>query len=101
MTDPIADFIRRERETLLEAAPAPNAARLWHEARRRRAASLRAAMRAAGWAIRLAVAAGAAVSFLFLQPEAHFLLLLLALSIGLPRGAGAPGRHQPRKGITE
>lgn len=101
MSDPIADFIRSEREKLLEAAPAPNAARLWHEARRRRAASLRAAMRAAGWAIRLALAVAAAISFLFPRPEAHFLLLLLALSIWLTRGACAPGHNQPAKGNME
>lgn len=100
MTDPIADFIRTERARLIEAAPAPNAARLWHEARRRRAASLRAAMRAAGWAIRLAVAAATAIAFLFPQPEARFLLLLLALSIWLTRGACAPA-HQNLKGIME
>jgi len=101
MSDPIADFIRSEREKLLEAAPAPNAARLWHEARRRRAASLRATMRAAGWAIRLAVAAATAISFLLLQPEANFLLLLSALSIWLTRGACAPGHHNPTKGLME
>ena len=56
MSDPIAAFIRSERETLLQAAPPPHAARVWHEARHRRAASLRRTMRAAGWLVRFVVA---------------------------------------------
>jgi hypothetical protein len=99
MTDPVASFIRGERETLLEAAPPPHAARLWHEARRRNAAALRRSLRAAGWLVRLAVAAAALASFLFVRPEAHFLLLLCALSIWLTWGACAPVRSQ--KGILE
>lgn len=90
MTDPVADFIRGERRALLQSAPRPNAARLWHEARRRRAASLRRGLKVAGWLVRLAVAAAMLVSFLFVRPEAHFLLLLCLLSIWLTRGACAP-----------
>jgi hypothetical protein len=90
MSDPVADLIRGERRALLESAPPLNAARLWHEARRRRSASLRRALRVAGWLVRLAVAAAMLTSFLFVRPEAHFLLLLCALSIWLTRGACAP-----------
>ncbi|MET1109996.1 MAG: hypothetical protein ABWX67_00570 [Allosphingosinicella sp.] len=90
MNDPVADFIRGERRALLQSAPSPNAARLWHEARRRRSASLRRGLRVVGWLVRLAVAAAMVVSFLFVRPEAHFLLLLCALSIWLTRGACAP-----------
>ena len=104
MTDPIAAFIRGERETLLRAAPPPHAARLWHEARRRRAASLRRSMRLAGWLVRLAVAAAMLVSFFLsvpARPESWFLLLLCALSIWLTRGACAPVRHDSLKGNME
>ena len=90
MIDPVAEFIRAEREALLQAAPAPHAARLWHEARRRRAASLRRTMGAIGWLVRLAVAAATVFSFLYPRPEAWFLLLLLSLSLWLTRGACAP-----------
>lgn len=100
MTDPVALFIRSERERLLEAAPAPHAARLWHEARRRNAASLRRSMRAAGWLVRLAVAAATLASVLTVRPEAHFLLLLCALSIWLTWGACAPIHPHARKGTT-
>jgi hypothetical protein len=100
MTDPVALFIRTEREKLIEAAPAPHAARLWHEARRRGAAALRRSMSAAGWLVRLAVAAATLVSFVAVRPEAHFLLLLCALSIWLTRGACAPLHPPSRKGTT-
>jgi hypothetical protein len=90
MTDPIAKLIRGERDALLQAAPAPSAARLWHEARRRRAAALRRSMSAAGWLVRLAVAAAMAIGFAAWRPEAPFLLLLCAVSIWLTRGACAP-----------
>ena len=99
MTDPVADFIRAEREALIDSAPEPHAARLWHEARGRRAASLRRSMRAAGWLIRLAVAAAMIAAFMTARPDAYFLLLLSILSIWLTRGACAPA--QSRKGIME
>jgi len=102
MTDPIAAFIRGERETLLRAAPPPHAARLWHAARRRRAASLRRTMRVAAWLVRLAVATAMLLSFfLSLRPEAWLLLLTFALSVWLTRGACAPGHDEPRKGLLE
>jgi len=100
MSDPIADFIRGERKALLLAAPPPHAARIWHEARRRRAASLRRTMRAAGWLVRLVVAAAMLMSFLFWRPEAQFLLMLSALSIWLTWGACAPIPRESRKGTT-
>jgi hypothetical protein len=98
MSDPVLDFIRGERTALLQVAPPPDAVRLWHEARRRRAASLRRGLRVAGWLVRLAVAAAMVMSFLLVRPEAHFLLLACALSIWLTRGACAPVAHHPRKG---
>ena len=98
MSDPIAAFIRGEREALLQAAPPPHAARIWHEARRRRAASLRRTMRAAGWLVRLVVAAAMLTSFALMRPEAHFLLLLCALSIWLTWGACASIPHDSPKG---
>jgi len=101
MSDPIAAFVRSEREEMLRAAPPQHAARLWHEARRRRAASLRRSMSAAGWLVRLVVAAAMLTTFALARPEAHFLLLLCALSIWLTRGACAPLRHQSRKGLLE
>lgn len=101
MTDPVADFIRGEREALLRAAPQPNAARLWHEARRRRAKSLRRSIRVAGWLARLAVAAALLTSFVSVWAEAHFLLLLWVLSIWLTWGACAPNRNETPKGIIE
>jgi hypothetical protein len=100
MNDPVALFIRTERERLLEAAPEPHAARLWHEARRRNAAALRRSMSAAGWLVRLAVAAATLMSFLTVRPEAHFLLLLCALSIWLTWGACAPIPRDSPKGTT-
>jgi hypothetical protein len=101
MTDPVAALIRSEREALLQAAPPPHAARLWHEARRRRAAALRRSMRAAGWLVRLVIAAAMLASYLSLRPEAHLMLILCALSIWLTRGACAPVDHQSRKGDME
>ncbi|HST37295.1 MAG TPA: hypothetical protein VLK25_11780 [Allosphingosinicella sp.] len=98
MTDPVAAFIRAEREALLQAAPAPHAARLWHEARRRNAASLRRSMRAAGWLVRLAVALATLASLLAVRPEANFLAVLFILSLWLTRGACAPLRPDSRKG---
>lgn len=99
MNDPIAEFIRAERETLLGSAPAPHAARLWHEARRRRAASLRRAASAAGWLIRLIVAAAALMSLVPLRPGSYFLILLLAVTIWLTHGACAPLRLFFQKGM--
>lgn len=101
MTDPVARFIRGERDALLQAAPPPHAARLWHEARRRNAASLRRSMSAAGWLVRLVLASATLMSFVSVRPEAHFLLLLCALSIWLTGGACAPIHRESRKGITE
>ena len=100
MTDPIAAFIRGEREALLQAAPPPHAARLWHEARRRRAAALRRGLWAAGWLARLAVAAVMLVSFVLVRPESLVLLVLCALSIWLTRGACAPAQREFRKGTV-
>ncbi len=100
MDNPIADFIRAEREQLLRAAPAPHAARLWHEARRRRAASLRRAASAAGWLVRLIVAAAALIACVPLRPGSYFLLVLLAVTIWLTRGACAPIRQLVVKGTT-
>ena len=101
MTDPVAAFVRAERDALLAAAPPPHAARLWHEARRRRAAALRRTMRAAGWLVRLAVAATMLVSFALVRPEAWALLVLCVLSIWLTRGACAPVEAELRKGTIE
>jgi hypothetical protein len=100
MTDPIAAFVRAERETLLAAAPPPHAARLWHEARRRRAAALRRTMRLAGWLARLAAAAAMLVSFLLVRPESFALLAFCALLIWLTRGACAPVSHDAPKGLS-
>jgi hypothetical protein len=97
MSDPVAEFLRGEREVMLRAGPAPHAARLWHEARRRHAASLRRAMGIAGWLVRLVVAAATLMSCLSMQPQADFLLLLLALSMWLTWGACAPVRRQNRR----
>jgi hypothetical protein len=101
MSDPVGEFIRGDRKALLQAAPPPHAARIWHDARARRAASLRRSMSAAGWLIRLVVAAAMLLSFVSLRPEAHFLLLLCIVSIWLTRGACAPVHRQSRKGIME
>lgn len=90
MGDPIAELILAEREALLRSAPVPHTARVWHEARRRRAASLRGSMTAVGWLVRLIVAGATLVSFVSIRPEADFLLLLCAVSIWLTRGACAP-----------
>ena len=98
MSDPIAEFIRAEREALLEAAPAPHAARLWHEARRRRADSLRRSLSAIGWLVRVVIAAATLVSSVYWRPETYFLVLLLFLSIWLTRGACVPILTQ-RKGM--
>lgn len=98
MSDPVAEFIRSERRALLEAAPPPHAACLWHEARRRRADSLRRSLRAAGWLVRLAVAAAMLVAFLAVRPGAWFLFLLCLVSIWLTRGACASIRPETRKG---
>src|SRR5919106_2601411 len=72
MSDPIAEFIRAEREALLQAAPAPHAARLWHEARRRRADSLRRSLSAIGWLVRVVIAAAILVSSVYWRPETYF-----------------------------
>lgn len=98
MSDPVAAFIHAEREASLRAAPAPHSARLWHEARRRRAASLRASMSAVGWLVRLVLAAATLVSFAPARPEAYFLLLLFSLSVWLTGAACAPARRLSRKG---
>jgi hypothetical protein len=98
MTDPVAELIRGERDALLQVAPAPHAARLWHEARRRRAASLRTSMRAVGWLVRLALAAATLISFAALRPEAYFLLLLFSVSVWLTGAACAPVRPLSMKG---
>lgn len=92
MTDPIAARLRAERDALLETAPPPHAAMLWHEARRRRAASLRRGMKIAGWLVRLVLAAAMAASFLLAWPEARLLAVLCVLSIWLTQGACAPTR---------
>lgn len=101
MTDPLAAFVRAEREALLQVAPAPHAARLWHEARRRSAAALRRGIGAAGWLVRITVAAAMFICFLSARPEADFLFLLCVLSIWLTRGACASSRRDSRKGIME
>lgn len=101
MSDPLAAFIRAERDAVLEAAPPPHAARLWHEARRRRAASLRKAMSAAGWLVRLVVGATLLVSVATWRPDAYFLAFLCLLSIWLTRGACAPVQRETRKGIPQ
>jgi len=91
MTDPVAAFMRRERKALLRSAPkAAAAAPLWHLARRRRERRLRRWLRAAGWLVRVAVAATAVAAFAVARPEAHFLLFALAISAWLTRGACAP-----------
>ena len=100
MTDPLANFLRAERERLIAAAPAPDAARLWHLARARRAEALRRAMRAAGWLVRLAVAGAVLVCLLAWRPEAWFLGLIAALAIWLTRGACARLHPQAPKGMT-
>ena len=99
MSDPLAKFIRSERQALLQAAPPPHAARLWHEARRRRADTLRRNMRLAGWLVRLIVSAAVLVSFATVQAETYFLFLLWAGSIWLTWSACAP--TQTRKGISQ
>jgi len=101
MTDPVAGFIRSDRAALLEAAPPPHAARLWHEARRRRSAALRRSLSLAGWLVRLAVAAAMLAGFLSARPEAPFLLLLCLLSAWLTRGACAPLHRETSKGSLE
>lgn len=101
MNDPVALFLRRERETLFEAAPPLHAAKLWHEARVRRAAALRRIMSVAGWLIRLLVAAAMLAGFAFARPEAHFLFILLILSVWLTRGACAAPPLSSSKGITQ
>lgn len=98
MTDPVAAFVRAERDALLEAAPAPHAARLWHAARRRRAASLRRLTSVAGWLARIAIAAAALASFAAGQPAGYPLLLLLTVAIWLTRGACAPVPQASAKG---
>lgn len=100
MTDPVAERLRGERAALLRAAPPPHAARLWHEARRRRASSLGRCMSAAGWLVRLVIAGAALASFVAELPGAWFLLLLCALSLWLTRGACAPIRHSPKRGTA-
>ena len=101
MTDPVASFIRGERERLLQVAPPPHAARLWHEVRRRRAAALRRSMRATGWLVRLVLAAAMLLCVLSLRPEAHLMLVLCVLSFWLTRGACAPIRSESPKGNME
>ncbi len=96
MSDPIAAYIRREREVLLRAAPPPHAARVWHQARRRRAAALRRAMSAAGWVVRLVVTAAVLLSF-SVRPETWFLLLIVALVFWLTNGACGPIHSHLRK----
>lgn len=99
MTDRVASFMRGERQALLQAAPPSNAARLWHEARRRRADTLRRNMRLAGWLVRLIVSAAVLVSFATVQAETYFLFLLWAGSMWLTASACAPGHS--RQGISQ
>ena len=101
MTHPIAAFDRAEREALLQAAPAPHAAKLWHEARRRRAAALRRSLRVAGWLLRPLVAAAVLISFVLVRPESFVLLAFCALSVWLTRGACAPLPRDASKGLSE
>lgn len=89
MSDPIADFIRGERDVLARTAPAPHAARVWHAARRRRAARLSDGVRAVGWLVRLAIAAATLWCVVAWRSEAQVMLLLLAVSIWLTWGACA------------
>jgi hypothetical protein len=97
MSDPVAAFIRAEKDELVQAAPAPHAARLWHTARQRRAASLQRVMRASAWLARLILAAAMVAGFLLVRPEAYFLAILCAVAIWLTRGACAPAQARSVK----
>lgn len=99
MRDALADLIRGERDTLLRAAPAPHVGRLWHEARRRRAATLRRVSMAVGWLVRLAVAAATVATLMPWRSESSLSLLLLGLSVWLTRGACAASPNLSKKGI--
>ena len=101
MSDPLADFIRNDRQALVDAAPPLHAARLWHEARRRRADALRRNMNLAGWLVRLAVTAAVLVSFWAVRPDSYFLFFLWALMIWLTWGACAPIHRRSAKGISQ
>lgn len=101
MSDPLAELIRGERQALLQAAPSPHAARLWQQARRRRADTLRRQMRLAGWLVRLIVSVAVLASFATVQSETYFLFLLWAGSIWLTWGACAPSRRESLEGIIQ
>lgn len=92
MTDPLSAFIARDRAALLIAAPSPNAARLWHHARRRRATALRRLTMALGWAVRASVAFAAIGAWLSGWRDVPFPLFLLCLCAWLTRHACAAAR---------
>jgi hypothetical protein len=100
--DHVRAALRRDSEMLLELAPSPDAASLWHEVRRARARRLKRITDICGWSVRAAAAAaglGVAVS----APDALGvlagpLLLVAWLSTGIctPVAGGRPSsRRKP------
>jgi len=94
--DPIAAALRRDAELLLDLAPAPDAAALWHKVRRARSKRIQRVMDICGWSLRATVAiafGGVALS----APEAlPALIVPLALVGWLSTGICTPLLHSER-----
>ena len=93
--DPIAAALRRDAELLLEIAPAPDAARLWHAVRAARGRKIQRLINLCGWSLRGAIAL-AVLGVGSLAPHALAsaavpLLLIAWLTSGMCAPAQAPG----------
>jgi hypothetical protein len=90
--DPIAAALRRDAALLLERAPAPNAAAVWHAVRRERARRVRLIIDICGWGLRAAIA-GIFILVAVAEPDALAKLGGPLVLIGwLSRGMCSPIR---------
>jgi hypothetical protein len=88
--DPVPAALRRDAEMLLALAPRPNAAALWHQVRRERAARLRRIIDICGWSVRAAGAAAALWLALAAPTALPLALGPLALAAWLSTGICTP-----------
>jgi hypothetical protein len=96
--DLVRAALRRDSEMLLSLAPRPDAAALWHQVRRARAARLKRIIDICGWSVR-AVGAAAALGVALAAPDALPVVLgPLALAAWLSTGICTPILARPPGG---